>query len=136
VLDPQSFTVYIVPRPGIGLAEAEAQMDAVIAAFIEEGPDPVQLERVKTQLGAEQIYALDDQHRRARRIGSALTSGLTLEDVAAWPAALQAVSAEDVVAAAQAVFRPEASVTGWLMAAAEPEPAAETEPDTAAELGQ
>jgi predicted Zn-dependent peptidase len=31
---------------------------------------------------------------------------------------LQAVTAEDVQAAARALFRPEASVTGWLMAEA------------------
>jgi zinc protease len=36
--------------------------------------------------------------------------------VAEWPVLLQSVTAEEVQAAAKAVFRPEASVTGWLMA--------------------
>jgi zinc protease len=127
-LDPQSFTLYVVPLPGVDLAEAERRMDEVVAKFTEEGPDPAQLERIKTQIRAAQVYALDDQQRRARRVGSALTSGLTLEDVAAWPDALQAVTETDVIEAARQVFRPEASVTGWLMAE---EPAAEE-----AELGQ
>ncbi len=115
-LDPQTFGLYVAPRPGVTLAEAEAELDALIARFIEEGPDPEQLERVRGQIRANLIYELDDQSGRARRIGEALTSGLTLEDVEAWPDLLQAVTAEDVQAAARAVFRAENSVTGWLMA--------------------
>jgi zinc protease len=115
-VDPQTLNLYVVPKPGVSMAEAEARLDALIARFIEEGPDPAQLERIKTRIRAAEIYALDDQDARARRIGAALTSGLTLDDVAAWPELLQAVTPEDVQAAARAVFRPEASVTGWLMA--------------------
>jgi zinc protease len=115
-VDPQSFSVYIAPKPGVSLAEAEARLDALIARFKEEGPDPVQLERIKKRIKASEIYLLDNQHSRARRIGAALISGLTLEDVAAWPDALQAVTAEDIKFAANSVFRPEASVTGWLSA--------------------
>lgn len=114
-VDPQSFGVYVVPKPGVDLAEAEARLDELIARFIEEGPDPAQLERIKTRIMAAEIYALDNQQARARRVGAALVSGLTLMDVAEWPDLLQAVTAEDVQEAARAVFRPEASVTGWLM---------------------
>lgn len=114
-LDPQTFGVYVSPRPGVSLVEAEAAMDELIARFIEQGPDPAQLERVKGQIRADETYALDDQSRRARRIGVALTSGLALDDVAAWPDLLQAVSAEDVQGAARALFQPENSVTGLLM---------------------
>lgn len=131
-LDPQSFGLYVVPKPGIDLAEAEARMDAAIARFIEEGPDPAQLERIKTRIRAAETYQLDDQQSRAREIGTALTTGLTLADVEAWPERLQAVTARDVQEAARTIFRPEASVTGWLMAPdaapgeadAVPEPAA------------
>ena len=61
------------------------------------------------------IYLLDDVSGRANRIGEALTSGLTLEDVEAWPDLLESVTVEDVRAAAKDVFRNENSVTGWLM---------------------
>jgi zinc protease len=115
-VDPGAFSLYVVPKPGVGLAEAEARLDGVIEAFVAEGPDPEQLERVKTRVRAAEIYDLDSQQGRARRVGAALASGLTLEDVEAWTGLLQAVTAEDVQAAAQALFRPEASVTGWLMA--------------------
>lgn len=114
-VDPGAFSVYVVPKPGVGLEAAEARLDALIADFVAEGPDPAQLERIKTRIRAADIYELDSQQGRAREIGAALATGLSLDDVDAWPEALQAVTAEDVQAAARALFRPEASVTGWLM---------------------
>ncbi|CAN5666028.1 pitrilysin family protein [soil metagenome] len=114
-LDLTSFGVYVTPNPGIGLADAEARMDAVIARFMAEGPDAAQLERIKTRLLADEVYARDNLQRRAREFGGALTAGLAVEDVLAWPDALQAVTEADVMTAAEAVFRPEASVTGWLL---------------------
>ncbi len=117
-LDPQTFGLYVTPKPGVSLAEAEARMDALIARFLEEGPDPAQLERVRGRVRAAEIFELDSQMGRARQVGAALTSGLTLEDVEAWPEILQSVTAEEITAAARAVFREEASVTGWLTAPA------------------
>ncbi len=114
-LDDQSISFYVVPSEGVSLEEAEAAMDEVLERFVEEGPDPEQLERIKTQIRAAEIYGLDSQQARARKVGSALTSGLTLQDVEEWSGLLAAVTADDVVEAAKLVFRPEASVTGWLM---------------------
>jgi zinc protease len=113
-LDASTFGIYVTPNPGVSLDEAEARLDAALERFLEEGPDPEQLERIKTQLRAAEIYAQDNLHGRARRVGVALTSGLTVEDVRGWPAALEAVTAEDVLAAAR-TLRLEASVTGWLL---------------------
>lgn len=113
-VDPVSFALFVSPKRGVGLAEAEAGLDAALAAFVAEGPDPERIERIKTEMRAAEIYALDSSGGRARRIGAALASGLTLEDVRAWPELLQAVTPAEVQAAARAVFRPEASVTGWL----------------------
>jgi zinc protease len=114
-LDAQTFDLYVVPKPGVGLAETEAALDQLIARFIESGPDAAQLTRIKRQIRAAETYILDDLAARASRVGTALTSGLTLEDVGEWPGLLQSVTAEDVQAAAQSVFRIENSVTGWLM---------------------
>ena len=84
-------------------------------SFLEEGVDADQLERIKFQMKASQIYARDSAEGIARKYGNALTSGLTVEDVQAWPDVLQAVTEEDILAAARDVFREERSVTGWLM---------------------
>ena len=113
-LDDTTFRVIIVPADGVSLEEGEAALDKALAEFIETGVDAEQLERIKLQLRASEIYAQDNVDGIANRYGSALTSGLTIEDVQAWPAILDAVSADDIMQAA-ALLRREASVTGWLM---------------------
>lgn len=118
-LDDTSFDVIVVPAPNVTLEEAEAAMDTALAQFIEDGVDAEQLDRIKMQLRASEIYARDNAEGIANRYGRALTSGLTIADAQAWPDILQAVTAEDIVEAARAVLRPEASVTGWLMQAEE-----------------
>jgi zinc protease len=114
-LDDTTFNVVVVPQPGVSLQESEDAMDAAIASFMIEGIDPEQLERIKNQIRAEQIYSRDSADSVANRYGSALAIGLTVEDVQAWPDILEAVTAEDIMQAARDVFNREASVTGWLM---------------------
>lgn len=114
-LDPESFGVYVVPADGISLEEAEAKMDEILEQFLIDGPDPEQMKRIKTQIRASEIYALDDQNGLARRYGAALSVGLTVEDVADWPNVLNAVTTDDVMAAARSVLDLRNSVTGWLM---------------------
>ncbi len=118
-LDDTTFDLIVVPAPGVSMEQAEAEMDKAVAAFIDEGVDPEQLERIKMQLRASQIYARDDVEGIGSRYGRGLTSGLTVEDIQNWPDVLQAVTGEDIIAAAKAVLRPETSVTGWLMRAEE-----------------
>jgi zinc protease len=113
-LDDTTFSVVIVPTPGVSLQEAEEAMDATLARFLQDDLDVALLERIKTQLRASEIYARDDVDRVANRYGQALASGLTVEDVQAWPDVLQAVTADDIMAAARMVLNRDASVTGWL----------------------
>ena len=110
-LDDTTFGMAVVPAEGVTLAEAETAMDEVVARFMENGPDPEQLESIRTQLRASEIYARDNVQGLARRYGAALTSGLTVEDVQAWPELLQAVTAEDILAVAEEVLIPQTSVT-------------------------
>ena len=114
-LDDTTFSLLIVPSEGVTLQEAEDALDQTYAAFLEDGVDAEQLDRIKLQLRASEIYARDNVDGIANRYGRALTSGLTIEDVQAWPDILQAITAEQIMAAAKQVLRPEVSVTGWLM---------------------
>ncbi|MEM6307240.1 MAG: pitrilysin family protein, partial [Pseudomonadota bacterium] len=113
-LDDTSFGLVIVPAEGVSLQQAEDAMDQVIADFIETGVDAADLDRLKMQLRASQIYALDSTQSQARLYGAALTSGLTVQDVHDWPDILQDVTPDDIIAAAKQVFVVENSVTGWL----------------------
>jgi len=114
-LDNTTFDLVVVPAEDVTLEQAEAELDATLSAFLEKGVDPDQLERIKLQLRAAQVYERDDVAGIANRYGRALASGLTVADVQAWPDLLQAVTGEDILASAKAVLRPETSVTGWLM---------------------
>ncbi len=114
-LDDGTFGFTVVPSEGVSLQEAEDAMDAAIAAFLEDGIDPARMEALRTQLKAGEIYARDNVGGLARRYGAALTSGLTVQDVQDWPDILQAVTAEDVLAAAERVLDRNQSVTGWVV---------------------
>jgi len=113
-LDDTTFNLVVVPAPGVTLQQAEDAMDDVIAGFLETGIDTDQLDRIKMQYRASMIYERDDVNRIANRYGRALTQGLTIEDVQAWPNIVQAVTPDDIMAAARDVLDRDNAVTGWL----------------------
>ena len=114
-LDDATFSVVIVPTVDLSLEEAEDAMDATLAQFLVDGVDEDRLARIKYQLRASEIYGRDNVDGIANRYGRALASGLTVEDVQSWPEVLQAVTADEIMAAARKVLVRNASVTGWLM---------------------
>ncbi|KAB7614307.1 insulinase family protein [Amylibacter sp. SFDW26] len=114
-LDMETFGLYILPAPGTSNEDAEAALDKAIETFLETDVDAAHLERLKTQAMASQIYARDSLSGLAREYGTALTTGLTIQDVQDWPAVLQAVTAEDVMAAARKVLNINNSVSSWLL---------------------
>lgn len=113
-LDDTTFGLVIVPSEGVSLEEAERRLDGAVEEFLNEGVDPAQLERIKMQLRASLIYEADSISSLARRYGAALTSGLTVDDVEAWPDILQDITADEIIAAARMVFDRNQAVTGWL----------------------
>ncbi|MFV0409726.1 MAG: M16 family metallopeptidase [Paracoccus sp. (in: a-proteobacteria)] len=114
-VDPTTFYISLAPVEGESPEAAEAALDEVLDQFLQDGPDPEQLERVKTQIRAAQIYDQDSAHGRAYQYGQGLATGLSIEDVNDWPDQLAAVTAEDVMAAADLALNSSASVTGWLL---------------------
>jgi zinc protease len=114
-LDDTTFDLVVVPAADVTLQEAEDAMDAALAEFMAEGVDLEQLDRIKMQIRASQIYARDNAEQVANRYGRALAIGLTVEDVKVWPEVLDAVTADDIMQAAREVLDRRASVTGWLM---------------------
>jgi len=119
--DDTTFNLAVVPAEGVSLADAEAALDAVLADFLAKGPDPKQFARIQTQIEAAQIYGKDDVEGLARKYGEGLASGLTIRDIQDWPAVLQSVTPEDVVAAAREVLDRKRAVTGWMTRTAEGE---------------
>jgi zinc protease len=114
-LDPSQFSISASPKPGVEFSQIEQVVDGVIADIQKNPIRAEDLERVKTQLIAEAIYAQDNQATMARWYGGALTTGLSIEDIGSWPDRIRAVTAEQVRAAAQKWLDKKRSVTGYLI---------------------
>ena len=113
-LDEDTFSLVVVPVPGESLGDAEKAMDEVIAKFMKDGVNAADFARIKTQVGAAQIYARDNTQGLARDYGAALAVGLSVKDVQDWPDLLQSITAEEVMAAAKLVLDRHNAVTGYL----------------------
>ncbi|MGY4598663.1 zinc protease [Bradyrhizobium sp. GM22.5] len=114
-LDPTQFAISASPKSGVSFAEVEQVVDGVIADIAQNPIRAEDLERVKTQLIAEAIYAQDNQAVLARWYGGALTTGLSIEDIRSWPDRIRAVTAEQVRTVAQKWLEKKRSVTGYLI---------------------
>jgi zinc protease len=114
-LDSGTFVIYAAPAAGVEVDTAESEFDAVLAGIIADGVSEEELERARSRLIASTVYALDSQSRLARIFGVALANGRTIDDVVNWTDRIEAVTGEDVQAAAAEVLRIERSVTGILL---------------------
>ena len=114
-LDPSQFSISVTPRPGVEFSQIEEAIDKVIAEIAQNPARAEDLERVKTQLIAEAIYAQDNQATLARWYGGALTTGLSIDDIRSWPDRIRAVTAEQVREAAAKWLDKKRSVTGYLI---------------------
>ena len=114
-LDQTRFWVYAIPSPDVTLEDLDDQVCGVIADLIRDGVKTEDLERAKTRLIADAVYAQDSQTSLARWYGAALTTGATVQDVLDWPNRMDAVTAEDVRAAAEKYLERKRSVLGFLL---------------------
>jgi zinc protease len=119
-LDATQFTISASPRSGVTFAQVEQVIDDVIADIDQNGIRAEDLERVKTQLIAETIYAQDNQATLARWYGGAMTTGLSIEDIRIWPERIRAVTADQVRDVVHKWFDKKRSVTGYLIKDAAP----------------
>jgi zinc protease len=114
-LDASRFGVFATPLPGVPFAKVEDSLDAVIADVASGGITAAELERAKTKLIADAVYAHDNQATMARWYGAALTTGATVEMVEAWTNDVRAVTPDAVREAARKWLDKRRSVTGYLV---------------------
>ncbi|CAA7624601.1 pitrilysin family protein [Magnetospirillum sp. UT-4] len=114
-LDMASFGIGATPRPGVPMDRLEAAVLKELARATGAGISAAEVERAKTRLKANVVYARDSLHTAARVLGEALTTGQSVADVEAWPQRIAQVTPEAVNAAARAVLDERASVTGVLL---------------------
>ena len=114
-LDPTRFGFYATPQADTSLESLEAAIEQVIADVSENGVTGVELDRAKTRMIADAVYAQDNQATMARWYGAALSSGSTVEAVKSWPDRVRAVTPDAVRDAARTWLKVQRSVTGYLV---------------------
>jgi zinc protease len=116
-LDVSRLALYGVPRGNVSLDQLGDAIDAVIADLIDKGVTADELAAAKRRMTAGALYAQDSHATLANVFGQALCTGQTVEEVQTWLDRIDAVTAEQVVAAAKLYLDPRRSVTGYLVGA-------------------
>jgi zinc protease len=101
---PQLFMLDGVPAKGKSPAQVEAALRAQVARVAREGVTEAELQRVKTQWVASEVYKLDSLFNQARELGSYWAQGLPLDTGERLLARLRGVTAGQVRAVAQRYF--------------------------------
>lgn len=118
-LDETSFSVYGAPRGDADLDMVEEAIEEEIALLAKDGVSDDELRRARNRFLRSLIFARDSQSGMARIYGSLLATGLTLDDIDDWPERIEAVTPDDIKAAAQRYLVSSAHVTGYLLPAEE-----------------
>jgi zinc protease len=113
-LDHRPFTLLNMPVPGRSLEQAEADIMGVIGDFLNDGIDQAAFDRIQFQWQASQIYAQDDAAGQARSLGTALTTGFTVEDWESWLDITATITPDEVMEMARTLFAQEPAVIGHI----------------------
>jgi zinc protease len=116
-LDSGRLGFYAIAAEKVSAEELEKAIDGVMADLRENGVTQAELDRARASYIAEFVYTSDSQSRMARHYGWRLATGMTIEDVEAWPERLKKVTVDDVKAVAQKYLVDKNSVTGYLLPA-------------------
>jgi zinc protease len=118
-LDSGRLGFYAIAAEKVSAEELEKAIDGVIADLRENGVTQAELDRARASYIAEFVYTSDSQSRMARHYGWRLATGMTIEDVEAWPERLKQVTVDDVKGVARKYLVDKNSVTGYLLPAPE-----------------
>jgi zinc protease len=115
-LDNGQLAVFGVPNPGVDLSKLEQGLNEVIDEIKKDGVTQHELDRVRNQMLAQQVYALDNQMTLLTHAGTALMSGMTAKaafSTEEW----EFVTPDDIKSVAQKYLVAKNSVTGALLKA-------------------
>jgi zinc protease len=101
---PSLFTVDATPAEGKTVAEVEAALKSEIKRIQDQGVDEKELDRVKAQVLASQVFQQDSLFYQAMLIGQFETAGLHWQDIDTHLAKLKAVTAAQVQDVAKRYF--------------------------------
>ncbi len=119
-LGPETFIISATPASGVSIETLEDAVDAVLKHATAAPLAASDVERAKTLLKAETLYAREGLQGMAYMVGWLVMLGLDADYINQWPALISQVSAESIQLAAKKIFVPEGSVTGVLLPEAKP----------------
>jgi zinc protease len=128
---PQLFYLDGTPAKGKTAAQVEAALREQIALVAKNGVSEAELNRVKTQWVASEVYKLDSVMNQARELGSYWVQGLPVDAGARLIAKLRLVTSAQVQAAATTYFDDDQLTVGVLI----PQPIDKTRKPRAAAAG-
>ncbi|HAX18777.1 MAG TPA: peptidase M16 [Hydrogenophaga sp.] len=112
---PQLFMLVAVPAQGVSADTAAAALRTEVTRIAREGISEAELQRVKTQWMAGEIYKLDSVFNQAQELGSYWVQGMDLDTGERLMSRLRQVSAEQVQAVAKRYFSDEQLSTAVLV---------------------
>jgi zinc protease len=115
---PSLFTLEGTPSEGKTVGDLEAAIRAQIEILMRDGISEEELKRVKAQVTASEVYKLDSVFYQAMQIGQMESVGLGYQAIPIMLKKLQAVTAQQVQAAAKEIFKDD----GLSIAVLDPQP--------------
>jgi len=115
---PQRFAIVVTPMPGIDPSKIEKTVQEEIQKIMANGVMNEEVKNATTAMETEAIYARDSVMGPAMAVGSALTSGLDLKTVEAWPQRMKNITKKSVDNAAAKLFTDK---NKWVTAILKPE---------------
>ncbi len=108
------FFFYVAPRDANALVAVEKALDTEIGTLLKDGITAAELDAAKQRLQIASVKARDSLSGPAQLVANALGTGVTLDELQAWPERIEAVTVAQVMAAAREVLTPANSVTAIL----------------------
>jgi zinc protease len=128
---PQMCMLYGVPASGKTAAQVEAALRAQVALVAKEGVTAAELQRVKNQWVAGEVYQQDSVFNQARMLGANWTIGFPVDTNEKLIARLRTITSEQVQAVAAKYFGDDALTVATLL----PQPVDRTRKPRAATPG-
>ena len=101
---PGLFTVQATAAPGVTLSTLETRIKEEIGKIAKEGVEEKELQRVKRQAKAGQVFRQDSMFSIAMEAARLLLAGRSIEDSERWLAVLDDIRSEDIQRVAQKFF--------------------------------
>ncbi len=101
---PSMFTLEGTPSEGKTITELEAALREQLTKLVREGVTPEELQRVKAQVTANEVYKRDSVFYQAMQIGQMESIGLTHKAIPVMLRKIQEVTTQQVQDAAKAIF--------------------------------